>query len=44
MPCRRLLDPLLELLHDRKVEKVLHAGQQDLELMYSLSGKIAAPV
>lgn len=38
------LDPLLELLHDKRVEKVLHAGQQDLELIFSLSGRVPAPV
>jgi ribonuclease D len=44
--CRALasLDPLLELLHDKRIEKVFHAGQQDLELMYALSGRVPAPV
>lgn len=44
--CRAVesLEPLLDVLHDRKIEKVLHAGQQDLELIYSLSGKALSPV
>jgi len=44
--CRAVesLTPLLDVLQDRRVEKVLHAGQQDLELMYSLAGEVPAPV
>lgn len=44
--CRAVasLDPLLEVILDRRVEKVLHAGQQDLELIYALSGQVPSPV
>ncbi|GIW40001.1 MAG: ribonuclease D [Candidatus Binatia bacterium] len=44
--CRAVGDPgpLFEVLHDPKIEKVLHAGQQDLEILYRLSGKVPAPV
>src|SRR5262245_34269195 len=40
--CRAVssLEPLLDVLHDRRIEKVFHAGQQDLELMFSLSGRV----
>jgi ribonuclease D len=44
--CRAVgsLAPLLDVLHERRIEKVLHAGQQDLELMFALSGSVPAPV
>lgn len=38
------LDPLLELLDDPAVTKVLHAADQDLEVFHHLSGRIPAPV
>jgi ribonuclease D len=38
------LGPLLELLADQSVLKVLHAGGQDLEIFYRLAGHAAAPV
>lgn len=38
------LDPLLEVILDHHIEKVLHAGQQDLELIYGLSGEVPSPV
>ena len=38
------LDPLLDVLHNRRIEKVLHAGQQDLELIFALSGAVPKPV
>jgi len=38
------LQPLLELLYDPAILKLLHAGRQDLELFYDLTGKIPAPV
>jgi ribonuclease D len=44
--CRAVasLDPLLEVLNDKRIEKILHAGQQDLELLFALSGRVPAPV
>lgn len=33
------LGPLLEVLHNPKTVKVLHAGKQDLEIFYQMSGK-----
>ena len=38
------LSPLFEILRDRGVVKVLHAGTQDLEIFYRLMGEAAAPV
>lgn len=38
------LGPLLDLLQDRHMTKVLHAGQQDLEILCRLSGKVPAPL
>jgi len=38
------LSPLVELLADIHMTKVLHAGQQDLEIFYRLSGTVPAPV
>lgn len=38
------LDPLLELLHDPAVTKVLHAAGQDLEIFHRMSGRVPAPV
>lgn len=38
------LSPLCELLTDRKVLKVLHAGTQDLEIFYRICGESTAPV
>ncbi len=44
--CRAVpsLEPVFGLLADAKIEKVLHAGQQDLELFTSLTGKAPTPV
>ena len=44
--CRAVpsLDPVFALLADAGVEKVLHAGQQDLELFTSLTGRAPTPV
>ncbi len=33
------LDPIYEIFHDPKVEKVFHAAKQDLEIFYQNSGK-----
>lgn len=38
------LEPLLERLYDPAVEKVFHAGTQDLEILYRLGGRPLAPV
>lgn len=38
------LSPLCELLTDRNVLKVLHAGTQDLEIFYRICGESTAPV
>jgi ribonuclease D len=44
--CRAVpsLEPFFEVLTDARVEKVLHAGQQDLELFSSLTGRVPAPI
>lgn len=38
------LDPLLDILYDRSVTKVLHACSQDLEIFYRLRQAVPAPV
>lgn len=38
------LDPLLEILHDPTITKVLHAAYQDLEIFFHRYGKVPAPV
>jgi len=38
------LDPLIELLKRRDILKVFHAGKQDLEILYRLSGEVIQPV
>lgn len=38
------LDPLLELLYDTTIVKILHAAQQDLEIFQHLYGKVPAPI
>ena len=38
------LDPLLELLYDPRVLKVLHSARQDLEVFFDLRGALPAPV
>ena len=38
------IGPLLEVLSDESVLKVLHAGGQDLEIFYRITGKAASPV
>ncbi len=44
--CRAVpaLDPFFTVLTDTRVEKVMHAGQQDLELFQSLTGRPPAPI
>jgi ribonuclease D len=38
------LAPLLELVNDRRVLKVLHASRQDLEIFYNLSRRVPEPL
>ncbi len=38
------LSPLLELLFDPRITKVLHAAHQDLEVFFDLCGRVPAPV
>jgi len=38
------LSPLWDLLSDPSTEKVVHSGQQDMELVLQLSGSLPAPV
>ncbi len=38
------LEPLLALLDDRKILKVMHSGRQDLEIFFQLTGRLPAPL
>lgn len=38
------LDPLLDVLHDPAITKVMHAGRQDLELFYLLDQRLPGPL
>ena len=38
------LDPLLEVLYDPAITKVLHAAHQDLELLFHLRGAVPTPI
>lgn len=38
------LDPLLDILYDPAIVKVLHAAQQDLEIFFHLRGAVPAPI
>ena len=38
------LSPLIELLRDENITKVLHADRQDLEIFYTLCGAVPKPV
>ncbi|MCK7501230.1 MAG: HRDC domain-containing protein [Comamonadaceae bacterium] len=38
------LDPLLDILYDPAITKVLHAAHQDLEIFFHLRGAVPAPV
>ena len=38
------LTPLLELLYDPRVLKVLHSARQDLEVFFDLRGAAPAPI
>ncbi len=38
------LSPLFALLRDESIMKVFHAGRQDLEIFYNLTGEVASPI
>lgn len=38
------LDRFADLLHDPQIEKIFHAGRQDIELFYSHTGQVPAPI
>lgn len=38
------LEPLLHIIFDSNITKVLHSGRQDLEIFYRLSGRLPSPV
>ncbi|MES4786626.1 MAG: ribonuclease D, partial [Nitrospiraceae bacterium] len=38
------LDELSDLLADSRIEKVVHAGRQDMELFYAHTGQVPAPI
>ena len=44
--CRAVpsLEPFYELLWDAEIEKIVHAGQQDLDLFSNLTGRAPSPV
>ncbi len=38
------LGPVLDLIFNEQVTKVMHSGRQDLEILYHLGGKVPSPV
>ncbi|MDH5301129.1 MAG: ribonuclease D [Gammaproteobacteria bacterium] len=38
------LSPLLDLLYNRNITKVMHSGRQDLEIFYNLRGELPSPI
>lgn len=38
------LTPILDLLFNENIIKVMHAGRQDMEIVYHLTGRVPAPV
>lgn len=38
------IDPLLDILYDNNVVKVMHAARQDLEIFYNMRGTVPAPI
>ena len=38
------LQPFWEILSNKKILKVFHAGRQDIEIFYNLTGKIPTPI
>jgi ribonuclease D len=43
-PAVAALDRFAEVLGDPRIEKVMHAGRQDLELFFAHSGQVTSPV
>ena len=44
VPATSSLDPLWEVVADAKIEKILHAGRQDLELIYTHAKQVPSPI
>ncbi len=44
VPAVQTLDPLVEPFTDPLIEKVLHAGRQDLELFHAYLGRLPSPI
>lgn len=44
VPAVGTVDRFLELLGDPGIEKVVHAGRQDLDIFYTYTGQVPAPV
>ncbi len=44
VPAVGSLDCFADLLRDRRIEKVVHAGQQDLELFHIHAGEVPVPI
>lgn len=38
------LNPLFDLLFDENITKIFHAGRQDLEIIFNLTGKVVQPL
>ena len=38
------LSPLLDILYDERITKVMHSGRQDMEIFFHLRGSLPAPV
>jgi len=38
------ISPLLDILYDDRITKVMHAARQDMEILYNLRGSLPAPV
>jgi len=38
------LSPLLDILYDERVTKVMHSGRQDMEIFFHIRGSLPAPV
>jgi ribonuclease D len=38
------MSPLLDILYDERITKVMHSGRQDMEIFFHLRGRLPAPV
>ncbi len=38
------LSPLMDVLYNAKITKVVHAGRQDMEILFQLNGKLPSPL